>query len=685
MNELIGKIVCGYKIVTEVGEGGMGKVYLAESAFLTEYKQQVAIKTLTTFAATEKQAALLRDLFVREANIQVQFKHPHIVSVIQFAVEGDHHFLILEYMPGYQFRGRRLSNVADVIHYETGPIPHQRALRWFVQALEAMDYAHHFVYRWEGEERIGIVHRDIKPANLLLLDEKTIKVSDFGIVKVQQRQGAVTQKLTPGTSAYMSPEAILGPQNYGLSELDARSDIYSLGVTLFEMLAGRLPFAPDPGVNVDVSLRRKHVKEIPPPPSTIYPGVPAALDLVVLRALEKRPEHRYQTAAEFKEAILALDSTLGLGLGEERPTGTIDTQPLPSTARVLPSQSTQPGLGLSTASGRQYDPAATNIMGPSVETIAQGTLIPEKKSSKTLWLALGLIVILVAAGAGYWFWKQGQSAPAVSTATESPRPAPPKIPEGMVLVPGGSYLMGRDLTEELKNYEIEELGRKIKVFTYDYPAHEVQVKPFLIDQTEVANRLYAEFIKATNRPAPENWNGTEPPPNAENMPVTFVAYQDAADYCHWRGERDNGGQGYRLPTEEEWEYAARGADAGKPTGKINLYPWGEEWVAGRANTRESRLERPQNVDSNRAGASPFGLLNMSGNVFEWTATDFNHYPGSDQQTPREKDYQGTYQVVRGGSFDYVKEYAMTTTRVWARPTNKGPRLGFRCAADAPGQ
>ena len=95
----------------------------------------------------------------------------------------------------------------------------------FVQALDAMQYAHGFKYRWEGEERVGIVHRDIKPANLLVHDPETIKVSDFGIVKVQQRNPAVTQKLTPGTSAYMSPEAILGPQQFGLPELDARSDI----------------------------------------------------------------------------------------------------------------------------------------------------------------------------------------------------------------------------------------------------------------------------------------------------------------------------------------------------------------------------------------------------------------------------------------------------------------------------
>src|SRR5262249_13449218 len=223
MSDLIGKIVCGYKIVSEIGKGGMGKVYLAESACLTEYKQQVAVKTLTPRTSSERQAALLRDLFTREANIQVQFKHPHIVSVIQFAVEQGHYFLILEYMPGYQHRGRRVSTVADIISHETGPVQHKRALKLFLQALDAMSYAHSFKYRWEGEEHVGIVHRDIKPANLLVMDPDTIKVSDFGIVKVQQRAPAATRKLTPGTSAYMAPEAILGPQAYDMPELDARS------------------------------------------------------------------------------------------------------------------------------------------------------------------------------------------------------------------------------------------------------------------------------------------------------------------------------------------------------------------------------------------------------------------------------------------------------------------------------
>lgn len=679
MDNLIGKIVCGYRILSEVGEGGMGKVYLAESAFLTEYKQQVAIKTLTSLGASERQAALLRDLFVREANIQVQFKHPQIVSVIQFAVEGDQHFLILEFMPGYQHKGRRITNVAQMIAYETGPVPHKRALKLFAQALDAMQYAHNFKYRWEGEERVGIVHRDIKPANLLLQDPDTVKVSDFGIVKVQQRK-TVTQKLTPGTSAYMSPEAILGPQQFGLPELDARSDIYSLGITLYEMLAGRLPFTPDPQTNPDVSLRRKHTTETPPPPSAYYPGIPKQLDELVLRALEKRPEDRYQSAKEFKNAILALDSTLGLAMG------TGNSRPFESSSASAPTERLDPAgtdsaVVIQTESGRLVT-SVTGARGATAHPTLQKT---RPGATKLVWGIAALALILAAAMTVVFFRNRDSGQASQTNLGGAQTDTLPAIPEGMALLEGGSFMMGRDLTDEEKNFEIGPPGQRIKIFSYDYPAHPVTVKTFYLDKTEVANAQYAEFIKATNHNPPDDWKGTEPPPNADLIPVTHVNYLDARAYCSWLTTKRNDGFTYRLPNEEEWEFAARGKDAGRQSdkqgAKMNLYPWGDNWMEGWANTKEARLEHTRNVNAYPNGATPAGVLNLAGNVFEWTATDFSHYPGSDRQTPREPGYEGTYQVVRGGSFDFTKEYAMTTTRVWAKPEDKGPRLGFRCAAE----
>src|SRR5215813_10027401 len=558
MDNLIGKIVCGYRIISEVGVGGMGKVYLAESAFLTEYKQQVAVKTLTTHASSERQAALLRDLFTREANIQVQFKHPQIVSVIQFAVEGDQHFLILEYMPGYQHRGRRVSNIAEMIAYETGPIPHKRALRLFAQALDAMQYAHNFIYKWEGEERVGIVHRDIKPANLLVLDPETIKVSDFGIVKVQQRSPGATQKLTPGTSAYMSPEAILGPQQFGLAELDARSDIYSLGVTLYEMLAGRVPFSPDPNVHPDVSLRRKQVHENPSPPSAFYPGLSPQLDQLVLRALEKRPESRYQSAAEFKQAIIALDTQLDLGLRDGAKTQVFETGPLIPSTDKNSTKTTAATTPISATSGSAYYAPATNVT-PQPGATATATI--QKRSSKPI-LFICVALVAVAAVMVLVFQRYGgkaQSSIVGVTGATDPGKAktidPPPAPEGMVLIPEGSFLMGRNLTDEEKKFTIKVGGGEEDIFAYDWPAHPISVSTFYLDKTEVSNAQYLEFVKTTGHEPPMIWKGSEPPANAELIPVTWVSYHDARKYCSWRSQQRNDGLNYRLPTEEEWEYA----------------------------------------------------------------------------------------------------------------------------------
>lgn len=665
----------------------MGKVYLAESAFLKEYKQQVAIKTLTP--KNERQAALLQDLFIREANIQVQLKHPHIVSVIQFAIEEindiEQHFLLLEYVPGYQHRNRRISNLAEAIRYETGPIPYQRALRLFIQALDAMDYAHNFKYRWEGEERIGIVHRDIKPANMLLVDSDTIKISDFGIVKVQQRKDSVTQRFTPGTSAYMPPEAILTPQHFGLSELDARSDIYALGISLYEMLCGQVPFTPDETTNPDNSIRRKQVEQPPLPPSMVNPGVPRQLDQLVMRALQKHPDQRFQSALEFKYAIYELNETLELGLRN---------QPRDYATRALLTNQIEKA-----APTAQMDLHATNVgtvtssIDPAQATAGRAWQTPisipptappvSQKPSMLKLLALVAVIVLAVAATGTlllpkWF---GKTSANIAGNLEPAQPKLPDPPFGMAYIPGGSFMMGRDLDAAAIAFEVENNGRLEKVFTYDYPAHETTVKPFFLDRTEVSRREYAEFVRATQHDAPKEWGGTEPPANTEEIPVTGVTYRDAVDFCTWRSERRRDQFSYRLPTEAEWEFAARGAEAGKPGKPLNLFPWGEEWQPGQANTKESRLDHPQNVTANPQGASPFDVLNLAGNVYEWTATDFTHYPGSDKQTPREPGYEGTYQVVRGGSFAYPKEYAMTTTRMWTRPTSSGPKLGFRCAAE----
>jgi formylglycine-generating enzyme required for sulfatase activity len=189
----------------------------------------------------------------------------------------------------------------------------------------------------------------------------------------------------------------------------------------------------------------------------------------------------------------------------------------------------------------------------------------------------------------------------------------------------------------------------------------VTVKAFYLDKTEVTNKQYAEFIQATKYTPPPDWVNGSYKVGTGDHPVTNVDWRDARAYAEWAKKR--------LPTEEEWEYAARGTDG-------RLYPWGNEWVPGNAYTAESKLTTLQPVGSIDAGASPFGLLDMSGNVWEWCEDNFRPYPGSKGEA-RDTNYK----IIRGGSLGDTddKTKATTTYRSWVPPERKYGALGFRCA------
>jgi gamma-glutamyl hercynylcysteine S-oxide synthase len=219
----------------------------------------------------------------------------------------------------------------------------------------------------------------------------------------------------------------------------------------------------------------------------------------------------------------------------------------------------------------------------------------------------------------------------------------PPAPQGMVFVPGGVFRMGVDEGD-----------------AYESPAHEVKIAPFFMDRTEVSNAQYDEFLKATNHAAPPDWKSGKYPVGTADFPVVNVSWQDANDYAAWAGKR--------LPTEAEWEYAARAKD-GRP------YPWGSNWDTTKANTSESNLNHPVEVNSYGNAANPFGLLNLSGNVWEWTAGEVVSYKDSNITLAPGK-------VIRGGAFYAPKERATTTFRGFAPPDKQAAGIGFRCVKNA---
>jgi eukaryotic-like serine/threonine-protein kinase len=260
---LIGTLFDGrYRVIRRLGSGGMANVYLAEDE---ELGRRVAIKVLDDKHANDEQFI---ERFRREAKNAASLSHPNIVSIYDRGEAEGTYYIAMEYIEGRTLK--------DLI-VARGPLPVERAVSYARQILGAVRFAH----------RKGIVHRDIKPHNVLVDTDGRLKVTDFGIARAGTSQMTEAGSII-GTAQYLSPEQARG------APVDQRSDLYSVGVVLNEMLTGSVPFTGD----TPVEIAMKHISAVPKPPSTERPDVPDDLDLVVLRALAKDQRERFQTAEE---------------------------------------------------------------------------------------------------------------------------------------------------------------------------------------------------------------------------------------------------------------------------------------------------------------------------------------------------------------------------------------------------
>jgi len=431
-----------FQITRELERGGMGIVYETVDPVIG---RTVAVKTIRIEASPDS-GFLLERLF-REARSAGGLAHPGIVIIFDVGRDGDVAYIAMERVDGPTLEARLASN----------PTPsHPVLLDILRQTAAALDHAH----------ENGIVHRDIKPANIMLHKGKVVKVTDFGIAKIQDTQHHTRTGMILGTLAYMSPEQITA------KPVDGRSDQFSLAVLAFRMLTGGMPFrGEDPG-----SLVHQIVYEERPSATKANPKLPSVADQVLQRALAKHPKDRYRSCGEF---VAALDAALKAEPRLKMP----DPIPLPAPRHTPAQPPRTPRLYVASA--------------PPIESAGP---------------KLGDIKVNPKDGLRY------------------------------VWIPPGTFIMGCSPGDD-ECYDDEK------------PPHQVTItKGFWIGQTEVTQEAYQRVIGAN----PSHFRGDE-------LPVENVNWNEARAYCV--------AVGMRLPTEAEWEYAARGGNASARYGSLDAVAW----------------------------------------------------------------------------------------------------------------
>ena len=673
-----------YRIIKLLGAGGFGAVYRALDVTLSA---PCAIKE--SFSTEEE---FLRQ-FEREAKTLANLRHPNLPKVTDyFTLEGQGQYLVMEYIEG--------EDLQTLLDQHVTPFPPEQALVWIEQVCAALVYLHN--------RTMPIIHRDIKPANIRLTAENQAILVDFGLSKTFDASTRTTRgarAITPGFSP---------PEQYGAGNTDIRSDLYALGATLYALVTGR-----DPVESIQRTL------DVPlPPPSQFNPLISPALEAVILKAMAVKPTERFQSAAEFRDALANANQPRGgsqpvtvsppavgatvryVEAGVHPPSGPAPLQP-PSAPLPPASQPSGAAVAVAPAAAGRDSPGGRTLwfalggigLVLVIVALAAVLLLGRRSSSRTRLAALHGTQTALAAQVVTGITPQAtpvdETQPALAAATAVPPASPtlaaPASPttaalqpatalpqetaaptaaslpasitsekDGMqlLLVPAGKFLMGAGDYDD-------------RADPNERPQHTVNLPDFYIDQSEVTNEMYARCLQAggcvqldsiASKTHPIYYGG----PAYARFPVVNVTWEQANDYCKWAGRR--------LPTEAEWEKAARGSDG-------PLYPWGRALDCSKANYGSCKPDLVQ-VGSYPLGASPSGALDMTGNAWEWVADwfDTDYYQSSPADSPA-GPAEGQYRGLRGGAVGDNRLPRASLRYRW-KPTTYDQFIGFRCALSA---
>ena len=606
MADLSGQSIGRYHIIEPLGEGGMAEVY---KAYDPRLEREVAVKVIRTGNIPPNHMERLLKRFEREAKRMAKFTHPNIVPIIDYGEHEGMPYLVMHYLQGGTLRDKLNATPGKKIDY-------RQACRLLAPIARALEYAH------EKET----IHRDVKPANILLTEKGQPMLTDFGVAKIldlDEGQTLTGTGVGVGTPKYMSPEQ-------WKNKVVPQTDVYALGVVLYEMVTGRVPYdAETPAGVLEKQLTEPLVR-----PRELNPAIPDEVECVLYKALAKDPLQRYMEMGQFAQALEGL------------------MQP----SRVQPIAEVTSDTGAVQKQVRQ-EPARPSLEKAKLE---KGVV----SGGKARWvmgaLLLGLVVIIIVEN------NRTPSPPTMIAIVESnPTKVPPiaetevvesapievkistneKDGAEMVNVPAGEFLMGSD-----NGYNNEK------------PHHTVYLDEYWIYKTEVTNAQYAKCVGAGSCREPYDTTYYNDSSYAQH-PVMKVYWEQAKGYCTWAGSR--------LPSEAEWEKAARGTDG-------RTYPWGDQEPTCDLANFYNCGGKTKTVGSLAQGASPYGALDMAGNVYEWVQDWYaeGYYANSAGENPAGPAL-GVYHVVRGGSWVDAPWFIRASFRVRDVPTYYD-NFGFRC-------